>query len=163
MISGPDGSSGVRGALRWLDMPPLWLLLFLALAWLQASRFPGLTYDTPMGDFIGGLLVGGGILVMALAFWEFSRAKTSVVPHREPTALITSGIFRYSRNPIYLADAMFLAGFSLGWGAYPALLVLVPLFVWLITDRFIHAEEARLRQAFGAQFEAWRRAVRRWI
>ncbi|QDC11564.1 isoprenylcysteine carboxylmethyltransferase family protein [Oceanicola sp. D3] len=148
--------------MSWLDMPPLWLALFIALAWVQASRFPGLTWSHPVTDLLGGLLVGGGLLLLALSSMEFRRAKTSIIPHREAEALITSGVYGRSRNPIYLGDAMILSGFCAFWGAWLALVVLLPLFVWVITDRFIAPEEARLRRAFGPQFEAWAARVRRW-
>ncbi len=162
-MQGPTGETGWRAALRWFDMPPFWLVLFLALAWLQASRFPPLTWSHPLTGMLGGLLVGGGLLLLALAVMEFRRARTSIVPHREAEALITSGVYTRSRNPIYLGDAMILSGFCAYWGAWLALAVLVPLFCWLITDRFIAPEEARLQQAFGARFEAWAGRVRRWL
>lgn len=106
--------------------------------------------------------MGGGLLLLALSSMEFRRAKTSIIPHREAEALITSGVYGRSRNPIYLGDAMILSGFCAFWGAWLALVVLLPLFVWVITDRFIAPEEARLRRAFGPQFEAWAARVRRW-
>ncbi|WP_261385151.1 methyltransferase family protein [Vannielia litorea] len=143
-------------------MPPLWLLLFIAMAWVQASRFPALVWRHPAAELLGGLLVGGGLLLLALAFMEFRRARTSVIPHQEASALITSGIYSRSRNPIYLGDALILSGFCAYWGAWLALAVLLPLFLFVITDRFIRPEEGRLRAAFGAQYEAWAGRVRRW-
>jgi len=123
-MKGPDGREGWRAALGWLDMPPLWLLLFILLARIQASRFPALTWKNPATDLLGGLLVGGGLLLLALAVMQFNRARTTIVPHREAEQLITTGIYARSRNPIYLGDAMILAGFCAYWGAWPALLVL---------------------------------------
>jgi len=148
--------------MRWIDIPPVWLAGLAALAWLQADRLP---VGPPGGGWVGlpaGMLVGGGALVMALAVVEMQRARTTVLPHGEPAALVTSGVFRVSRNPIYLGDAMVLAGLALYWGAWPSL-ALVALFVWLATDRFIRPEEARLRARFGAAFEAYARRTRRWL
>ncbi len=161
-MRGPSGETGARAALRWLDMPPLWLLLFIALAWVQASRFPALTWRHPAAELLGGLLVGGGLLLLALAIMEFRRARTSVIPHQEASTLITSGIYSRSRNPIYLGDALILSGLCAYWGAWLALAVLLPLFLFVITDRFIRPEEDRLRAAFGPQYEAWAGRVRRW-
>lgn len=162
-MQGPDGSQGLRGALKWLDMPPLWTLLFIALAWVQASRFPEFTWEHPAFDLLGGLMVGGGLILAALAFIQFRRASTTLIPHQEAQALVTSGIYSRSRNPIYLGDAMIIAGLCAFWGAWPALVVLMPLFIWLITDRFILPEEDRLGAAFPEQFEAWEKQTRRWI
>lgn len=85
-----------------------------------------------------------------------------MIPRQTPSALITTGIFRLSRNPIYLADLLILAGFSLIWGK-PLGLVLVPVLAWILFARFIQGEEARLRAMFGAEFEAYAARTRRWL
>ncbi|SIN86406.1 methyltransferase family protein [Vannielia litorea] len=162
-MQGPGGNTGFRAALSWLDMPPLWLLLFIALARVQAVRFPELAWKHPASDLAGGLLVGAGLLLFALAVMEFSRARTTIVPHREARSLITTGIYTRSRNPIYLGDLLILAGLCAFWGVWLALAVLVPLFAWLVTDRFIRPEEARLAARFGPEWEAWAARVRRWV
>lgn len=145
-----------------LDMPPLWLALFIALVWIQSVRWPVWPVALPLVDLIAGVMVGAGVLLMVLAVMEMRRARTTVVPHMQPDALVTTGVFSRSRNPIYLGDVLILAGLALFWKAWPSLL-LVPLFMWLITDRFIRPEEARLRARFGRQFEGWASRVRRWL
>ncbi|MEM0936733.1 MAG: isoprenylcysteine carboxylmethyltransferase family protein [Pseudomonadota bacterium] len=147
---------------RALDIPPLWLILFVGLARLQAVRWPVFQVDLPLVDLVAGVLVGTGVLLMVLAVLEMRRARTTVIPHLEPAALVTNGVFRRTRNPIYLGDVCVLTGLILFWKAWPSLL-LVPLFVWVITDRFILGEEARLRAAFGPRFDSWAGRVRRWI
>lgn len=149
------------GILKWFDLPPVWLAVFLALGWIVADRLP-MGGGGAWSDLLGGLLVGGGVLLMVLAASEMRRAKTTIIPHRSPDALVTSGIFRRSRNPIYLGDALILTGMLVFWSAWPALL-LVPLFGWLITDRFIAPEEARLRDSFGAAYDRYAETVRRWV
>lgn len=148
--------------LKWVDLPPVWLAVFLALAWLQADRFAVGLSGGGFADLLGGLMVGGGLLLMAFAIMVMRQASTTVVPHRDPDALVDSGVFARSRNPIYLGDALVLTGMILFWGAWPSL-ILVPLFVWLITDRFILPEEERLRTAFGGRYTAYSERVRRWI
>lgn len=147
--------------LKWIDLPPVWLLVFLALARLVAERWP-LGGGGAWSDLLGGLLVGAGVLLAVFAALVMRRARTTVVPHRVPEALVTEGVFSRSRNPIYLGDVLILAGLTLYWQAWPALL-LVPLFMWLITDRFIVPEEARMRERFGAAYDAYCARVRRWI
>ena len=147
---------------KWIDLPPVWLAAFLALAWLQATRLPVPLQGGALADLLGGLMVGGGVVLMLLAVIQMRQAGTTVIPHQQPQALVDIGVFARSRNPIYLGDALVLCGFILFWDAWPSL-VLVPLFVWLITDRFILPEEARLRDAFGARFEDYADRVRRWI
>jgi protein-S-isoprenylcysteine O-methyltransferase Ste14 len=89
-------------------------------------------------------------------------ARTTVIPRRSPTSLVTSGLFALSRNPIYLADLMILLGAILWLDAVLALPILAG-FVWLIRTRFILDEEARLAATFGPEFEHWARHTRRWI
>jgi protein-S-isoprenylcysteine O-methyltransferase Ste14 len=149
--------------LKWIDMPPVWLAGFLALAWGQATYFPmGLRLGGGWVDFAGGLLVGAGLLFIALAAMEFRRHKTTIVPHETPARLITSGIFKRTRNPIYLGDALILAGLILRWEAVLAL-PLIPVFVWVIEKRFIEPEENRMRRTFRADFARYCEKTRRWV
>lgn len=76
--------------------------------------------------------------------------------------MVTTGIYSRSRNPIYLGDAMILAGFILYWDAVLSL-PLVPIFVWLIERRFVLPEENSLRRKFRADFARYEAKVRRWI
>ncbi|MBK5928529.1 methyltransferase family protein [Rhodobaculum claviforme] len=150
--------------MRWLDYPPVWLLGFLGLAWGQVWLMPGPSMQ-PTGTWpgwLGGALVLAGLGLMVLATPQFLRLGTTLVPHRAPRALITGGIYRLSRNPIYLADVLLLAGFVLRWEAWVSLL-LVPVFMWVVEVRFIRPEEERLHHAFGDDFNAYRARVRRWI
>lgn len=149
--------------MKWIDMPPVWLLAFLAMAWIQASHYPaGLSFGGAWADFAGGLLVGGGVVLFVLALMEFRRARTTIVPGREADRLITSGIFKRSRNPVYLADTLILAGFVLRWDAVLSL-VLLPVFVWVIEKRFIEGEEDMLRRKFRADFARYCQKTRRWL
>lgn len=148
---------------NWLDLPPIWLLAALAVAWWQSAQFSmGLSFGGQWADFIGGLLVGGGIILMLLAVYEMNRRKTTIVPHREASALVQSGIFSRSRNPIYLGDALVLLGLIFYWDAVLSL-PLVPIFVWIIERRFIIPEENRLRRKFRADFARYEQKVRRWL
>ena len=76
--------------------------------------------------------------------------------------LIQSGIFKRSRNPIYVADVMILTGMILWWDAVLAL-PLVPIFVWILEKRFILAEEDRLRRKFRANYARYCEKTRRWF
>jgi protein-S-isoprenylcysteine O-methyltransferase Ste14 len=148
---------------KWLDMPPVWLLGCLVLAWGQAAWVPaGLSFGGAWAGFVGGLLVGGGVLLMALALSEFRRHRTTVIPHETPERLIQTGIFSRTRNPIYLGDALVLAGLILWWDAVLAL-PLVPIFVWVIEKRFIEPEEDRMRRKFRMDFARYCGKTRRWI
>ena len=149
--------------LKWIDMPPVWLAGALGLAWVQKTRFDfGLSFGPVWADLLGGLLVGAGALLIALAFFEMWHHRTTVIPHEEAARLVSTGIYSRSRNPIYLADSLILTGFILYWDAVLAL-PLIPLFVWLIERRFVIPEEDRLRRKFRADFARYAQQVRRWL
>jgi protein-S-isoprenylcysteine O-methyltransferase Ste14 len=149
-----------RRLLRQWESPPTWLALFLGLAWAQSRVLPVLDAG-PVGRTLGAALILSGLVVMALAIMQFRRHRTTVLPRETPVAMIQTGIYRRSRNPIYLADAMILSGAALRWDAGG--LILVPLFMAIIRHRFIRGEEAGLRAAFGPAFDAYAARTRRWL
>ena len=150
-------------AMKWLDLPPVWLAGFVALAWAQAQFMPmGLGFDGAVSDLLGGVLVGGGVLLMLLAVVEMRKHRTTIIPHNTPSSLVQSGIFSRTRNPIYLGDALVLAGLILRFEAVLSL-ALIPIFVWVIERRFILPEEGRMRREFKADFARYERKTRRWV
>lgn len=149
------------GWLKLLDLPPVWLLGFLVLARLLDWLLPWGLFG-PVGRPVGAGLALIGFGLMGLALARMRRAGTTVIPRRDPEALVTDGVFRFSRNPIYLGDALVLAGAILWWDA-PLAAPLLPVFMLILQARFIRGEEARLRAAFGAAFEEWARRTRRWL
>lgn len=146
--------------MRWIDLPPVWLALALAVAYLVGELIP-VSLGT-VGYWIGTGLFWMGLLLIGAAAIEFLRARTSIIPRDQPKALITSGIFSITRNPIYLADALILAGLCLRWDAALALL-LVPVFVVFIDRRFVRQEEQFLDIAFPEAFADYVSRTRRWI
>ncbi len=134
--------------------------MFIILALLQSVLLP-LVQPGPWARMAGAVLVAIGLAVFVLALVQFRRHRTTVLPRETPEAMIQSGIYRLSRNPIYLADAMILAGLALRWDA--ASLLLVPLFMAVIRVRFINGEEAMMRQRFGTTYDDYVARVRRWL
>ena len=152
----------LKTLLRWIDIPPGWLALSAGAAWGLDALVPGLGFGWGWSRFLGDGLIALGLGAMGLAFWEFLRARTSVIPRQVPTAFLKRGIYRLTRNPIYLGDAMVLVGLILHWDVLVAL-PLVPAFAALITRRFILGEEAGLIAQFGDEFIEWASKVRRWL
>lgn len=144
-----------------LDLPPLWLGLFLGVVWLMSQALP-VTLFGALGDALAAGLLVFGLGLMGFALREMARARTTVIPHRAASTLVMTGVFRFSRNPIYLGDAAVLLAAILWWDV-PLALPLVPLFMLVIRERFIRDEEARLRAAFNGSFDEWSSRVRRWL
>jgi len=148
--------------LRWIDIPPSWLAAALGLTWGLDRLAPGLGFGLSLTERLGDLLVLLGLGTMGLGALELVRHHTTFIPRQRPNAFVRQGIYRLTRNPIYLGDALVLGGAALHWDVLPALL-LVPLFMAFITRRFILGEEAGLRLSFGEEAERWFARVRRWL
>ncbi len=146
--------------MRQWESPPTWLALFVALLWLQ-SRFVPMISPLPQTRHLGALCILAGIVLIVIAAQQFRAHKTTILPREVPAAMIDGGLYAYSRNPIYVADALILAGCALRWDL--AGLVLVPLFCLVITRRFILGEEAGMRAMFGDDFNRYAARVRRWV
>jgi protein-S-isoprenylcysteine O-methyltransferase Ste14 len=150
--------------MRRLDYPPVWTAAALVAQWSLSRIW---SPDWPAAIQIGLIWAGPGMSVlgmvlMLLAVTEMRRAKTTVIPHRLPQALVTSGVFAFSRNPIYLGDVLLVLGHGVFLGT-PLVLVSVPLLALILRARFILPEEARLRAAFGAPVDEWFARTRRWL
>lgn len=151
------------GRMKKLDVPPVWLLVALVAAWLIGAYDPWqVSFGGPVVSLVAGLLIGAGVVLTVLAIIEMRKWKTTFVPHQEAAHLVTSGIFKRSRNPIYLGDTLILAGFVLYWDA-PLALPLIPIFLWLIERRFVIPEEDGLRRKFPQTFQSYCQNTRRWI
>jgi len=118
-------------------------------------------------DFRAGMAGGVAAFLAALAIgiWaisELRRHRTPVEPGHTPLRLVTSGPFRFSRNPIYLAMLLVMAGFAVMtnslWFVLAAVLLL------LLLDRLVvRREEVVIERAFGQEYGKYRLRVRRWI
>jgi len=148
-----------------LKVPPLAVVLVTgALMWLGAWAVPTLGFLLP-GRYIiaaGTALVGAIICLLGVA--SFKRAKTTVNPMKpeSSSSLVTSGIYRLTRNPMYLGFLLIL----LGWAATLSnglAFVPVPAFVLYMNLFQIRPEERALDARFGPQFAAYQGRVRRWI
>jgi protein-S-isoprenylcysteine O-methyltransferase Ste14 len=143
-------------------VPPVWLLLAL-LASVALNRWlPIAQLLRPPANRCGLVLIVAGALLAVAGVASFRRARTSVIPFERSTALVTYGIYRFTRNPMYLGLTAVLAGVALLLGSVGALVPL-PLFVFIIHYGYIRAEERFLADIFGGQYAQYTDAVRRWL
>jgi protein-S-isoprenylcysteine O-methyltransferase Ste14 len=111
---------------------------------------------------LGLAMLAGGLGLMAWALATFVRAQTPVLPVRPARVVVTAGPFRFTRNPMYLGLTIAYVGLALILNqAWP--LVLLPVVLAALTAFVIDREEGHLAEAFGAEYDAYRARVRRWM
>ena len=144
--------------------PPVIALLCAVVAWLVARATPELAYLLPARIPVAVLLVGTGLALDFSGLLAFRKAKTTfnpLAPDRS-TAIVQTGLYRFTRNPMYLGMVIQLLGLCV-YLANPWTLVAVVVFVAYITRFQIIPEERFLRAKFGAPYVQYTQSVRRWL
>ena len=144
--------------------PPVVLVLCMALAWVFARLLPGRPLDWPLQGVLALLLAATGVALSLASKVAFGRAGTTVNPMRPEnvTTLVTTGLYRWTRNPMYLGQALLLVAWAL-FVDRPIAFLAVPLFVAWITRFQILPEELVLSRRFPGMYAAFCERTRRWI
>ena len=142
--------------------PPMWLLLGILVTFTLNEYYPGPRFTSLEGQLAGGVLILLGLVLLVVAGGLFQKAGTNLIPFKPVTALVTTGVYSYTRNPMYLGMASVLLGLAITVGASTALVV-APVFMIIIELRFIRPEEEMLRGVFPEEFPAYCQRVRRWL
>lgn len=118
----------------------------------------------PQAHWLIAILVGLSGIIGVASVLSFKLANTSITPlHPEQTShIVTTGIYRFSRNPMYLSILIFLTAWAVYLENATALIVL-PLFVFCLNYLQIIPEEQALERKFGDEYLAYKKAVRRWV
>lgn len=143
-------------------LPPTYLFVSIAAILLLHFAFPLAVPVRGAWRLAGVAPLAAGVALNLAADQSLKRHKSTVNPFERPTTLISEGVFRLSRNPMYLGMVLLLLGIVLVLGSISGLLVVV-LFALLMDRVFIGAEEKTMEQAFGDKWLAYRRRVRRWV
>jgi len=143
--------------------PPVVLLLFIAVGFLLQRFFPlGKPEGTTVSTIVGDALMVLAFAISVLAAREMARSRTAIHPGAAASALVTTGVFQRSRNPIYLSFIFFIVGFGLAI-ANPWMILLAPLLLLYLQERIVKREETYLTARFGPEYAAYRKRVRRWF
>ncbi len=142
-------------------LPPHYFFLTLitmsALGYFsEQSLLPGMWYLIGIAPFTLGLIFAG------VAVRQFSKAETNIVPLTESTTLVTSGMFTFSRNPMYVGMVAALGGLALLLNDLWPWFVIVP-FGFVIHLGFVRHEETLMEETFGEQYVEYKARVRRWL
>jgi protein-S-isoprenylcysteine O-methyltransferase Ste14 len=157
MAAEPD-SAGVR-------FPPPFVYLGALLLGLAAERFVTLRsfgIDRLFLVATGGLVFVAGAAMMLAAAGLFRRLGTNVPPSQPTKRIVTTGPYRWTRNPMYLGMALVYAGLAIGFD-WPIAFALLPLVLTTIQTQVIAREERYLEAKFGDEYLRYKAEVRRWF
>ncbi|MEK6752649.1 MAG: isoprenylcysteine carboxylmethyltransferase family protein [Chloroflexota bacterium] len=142
--------------------PPFVALFYIVIA-LFLGRFVFVPFVVPQILKTTGLaLTFIGFLCGVGAFIEFRKARTTLDPHGSVKNLALNGIYRFTRNPIYLGFLLMVIGFPLNYGFIWGI-VIAPLYILTMNRLVIEKEEAYLEKKFKEQYTGYRSRVRRWL
>ncbi len=142
--------------------PPIVALIFIVTAYFL-GRFVPLPFVAPVFlQNIGLLMTFVGFLLELGAFIEFRKADTTLDPHGSVKQLVTSGIYRFTRNPIYLGFLFMVIGLPLVSGLYWGF-IMAPFYMMVINGLVIQHEENYLGRKFKDQYINYTSRVRRWL
>lgn len=146
-----------------VKLPPPLIPLIAVLAGYGLQRVWALTFpEQVIWSFLGWALVGVATAITVMSWIQFGKAKTNILPHKPSSAIIRDGLYRFSRNPIYLTFLIFQAGVGLLMNNLWVMLLLPVTFI-LLTKFVIVREEAYLEREFGEDYRSFKRTVRRWL
>ena len=142
--------------------PPVIVLICIGLQLALHKWYPLALLVPDPWNLAGAVLVAGGILIVAMPAASFSQADTTIKPFQESSALVTGGMYRFTRNPMYLGMLTVLIGIAFLAGSLSPFIAPV-IFVPILNQRVIRHEEAMLEERFGDEYRDFTRRVRRWI
>lgn len=136
------------------------LIIGVVLGWIL--HVPGFGSYRALSLYAGGVLAIAGIALVTTAAGLFRRMGTNVRPTQPSTTLVATGLYRWTRNPMYLGMALLYGGLALLLDSIVAL-ILLPVVLVIIRTQVIAREERYLEARFGDDYRAYKRQVRRWL
>ena len=142
--------------------PPLIFLAGLGLGFALEALLPSADVPTAVSLVVGIPLLAVGIALQSSFIVAFRRRRTPIRPDRPTATIVTTGPYRFTRNPAYLGMTSIYAGIAVCSGALWPLATLIPTLI--VVDRFVIAREERyLERRFGAEYTTFKARVRRWL
>jgi protein-S-isoprenylcysteine O-methyltransferase Ste14 len=141
--------------------PKIALVAIITMIALHAVVPLAIVVRTPF-SYAGSLLLATGAAMIIWSRRAFQAAGTPITPFTESTDLIVHGLYRWSRNPMYLGTVLLLTGVATLFGTLAPLLVVTVVFL-VLQESFICREERLLEDTFGDRYRAYQRSVRRWL
>jgi protein-S-isoprenylcysteine O-methyltransferase Ste14 len=143
-------------------MPPrIALIAMVAMVGLHFTVPLAIAVPPPF-SYAGGAMIAAGVAMIAWSRRAFQAAATPIMPFTESASLIRHGLYRWSRNPMYLGAVLLVSGAAVVLGSVTPLLVAVGYLV-ILQEGFVRHEEGLLEQRFRGEYRNYRRSVRRWL
>ena len=142
--------------------PPLLFVAALAAGLALGRDMGARDREAQVARMLGTAAVPAGALLGIATILALKRAGTSVDPYKPTTALVTRGVFRFTRNPGYVGATSMYVGVALAMRSLPAL-TLLPIVLALLDRHVVDREERYLERRFGNAYRAYRDAVPRWF
>jgi protein-S-isoprenylcysteine O-methyltransferase Ste14 len=132
--------------------------------WGVVSLWPGSQLAVPNLSAVGYVLIAGGLAIDLVSIVAFRKARTTVTPlaPEKASSLVTGGLYRFTRNPMYLGMLLILMGIAVLLGS-PINVAILGVFIAYITAFQIKPEETLLEQNFGEVYRQYKQSVRRWL
>jgi protein-S-isoprenylcysteine O-methyltransferase Ste14 len=143
-------------------IPPLVYLAGLVIGFLANIWMPITVVSDLVAWAVGGILIICGAVLTGSALFKFKQVGTTVRPDCAPSALVTAGPYKVTRNPMYLGLAFVYLGIAIAGQSVWAL-ILLPVVMLIVQRGAIEPEEAFLEKRFGAEYSSYKENVRRWI
>ena len=155
-------STGKKDTPGIILFPPLIYFGFMAMGVAGDWFFPVALLPDAVQYSVGFVLIAASGAIVLFALYEFRQAKTSFDVRKPASSLVTTGVYRLSRNPGYLALTMIYIGIAIAADSVWILVLIVPTLV-VMRNAVIVREERYLEREFGDKYLRYRRSVRRWL
>ena len=144
--------------------PPVYMFLAIIGMHYGAQFLPFLSFQFAEQFILSYARARFGIFILTLTVLRYFRRRTTIQPNKldQMSTLVTDGVNRYSRNPMYLAMLLLILSAGLYWGTF-LVLIAAPAFVLVINKMQIEPEEEALEAIFGQEYLDYKQRVRRWM
>jgi protein-S-isoprenylcysteine O-methyltransferase Ste14 len=143
-------------------IPPVYFFVTLLLMFALHYFFPIKAFTFPFMSYFAGFLIVLGFAFVLWSAFLFGKVGTPIRPFQETTQLVKGGMYRVTRNPMYLGLSVILIGIAFLLGSVSPFIP-IPFFIWLIHNLFIIQEELILEENFGDEYIEYKLSVRRWL
>ena len=149
-------------ALLSKTIPPVYFLAALLLMAVLAHLMPIAHLIYVPVRLCGGVIILTGLAITTTGAWTFKHVNTPIRPFEQATTLVITGIYRYTRNPMYFGMLIMLVGYWIALGKLSPVFV-IPIFFFVLLEGFVKQEEEFLEKIFGDKYLGYKSSVRRWV